>query len=109
VPVTGTASATCRVSYVVTDSWSGGFAASVTVQNSGSAVNGWSLGWSFPGGQVVQGHWHGQFQQTGAKVTVTNAAHNALIPAGGSINLGFTASGSPATPTPFTLNGAACS
>ncbi|MFC6017027.1 cellulose binding domain-containing protein [Plantactinospora solaniradicis] len=109
VPVTGTASATCRVSYVVTDSWSGGFAASVTVQNSGPAVSGWSLGWSFPGGQVIQGHWHGQFQQTGAKVTVTNEAHNAMIPAGGSVNLGFTASGSPATPTPFTLNGAACS
>ncbi|GAA3723398.1 hypothetical protein GCM10022225_00320 [Plantactinospora mayteni] len=109
VPVTGTASTTCRVSYAVTDSWSGGFAASVTVHNSGPAVTGWSLGWSFPGDQVVQGHWHGQFQQSGAAVVVTNEAHNATIPAGGSVNLGFTASGTPVTPAPFTLNGAPCS
>ncbi|GIG86897.1 cellulose binding domain-containing protein [Plantactinospora endophytica] len=109
VPVTGTASSTCRISYAVTDSWSGGFAASVTVHNSGPAISGWSLRWSFPGNQVVQGRWHGQFQQSGPAVLVTNEAHNATIPAGGSVNLGFTASGSPVTPVPFTLNGAPCS
>lgn len=107
VPVTDIAT-TCRVSYVVTESWATGFNASVTVQNSGPAVSGWSLAWSFPGNQVVQGYWNGQFQQTGSSVVVTNQAHNVTIPAGGSVSVGFTASGAAATPTPFTLNGTIC-
>ena len=107
VPATASAS-TCRVSFVVTNSWSTGYAASVTVYNDGPAVNGWSLGWTFPGGQVVQGHWNGVFQQTGPAVTVTNEGHNAAIPTGGAVNVGFTADGSPAVPAPFTLNGTTC-
>lgn len=107
VPATEIAS-TCRVSYVITDSWGTGFNASVTVHNSGPAVSGWSLAWSFPGDQVIQGYWHGQFQQTGSSVVVTNDAHNVTIPGGGSVNIGFTASGTPTTPALFTLNGTAC-
>ncbi|WBB71391.1 cellulose binding domain-containing protein [Micromonospora sp. WMMD1128] len=107
VPATDVAS-TCRVSFVVTNSWSTGYAASVTVYNDGPAVTGWSLGWSFPGGQVVQGHWNGVFQQTGPQVTVTNESHNVSIPTGGAVNVGFTADGTPANPAPFTLNGTTC-
>lgn len=107
VPVTGIAT-TCRISYVITDSWGTGFTASVTVHNSGPAINGWSLAWSFPGNQVIQGQWNGQFQQTGSSVVVTNEAHNINIPADGSVNFGFTADGAPTTPAPFTLNGATC-
>lgn len=107
VPATAIAS-TCRVSFVVTDSWGTGYNASVTVYNDGPAINGWSVGWTFPGGQLVQGHWNGVFQQTGPAVTVTNESHNAAIPTGGAVNFGFTANGSPATPTPFTLNGTIC-
>nr|MDT0661665.1 cellulose binding domain-containing protein [Micromonospora sp. DSM 115978] len=107
VPATAIAS-TCRVSYAVTDSWGTGFTASVTVYNDGPPVNGWTLDWTFPGGQLVQGHWNGVFQQTGAGVTVTNENHNASIPTGGAVSFGFTAGGTPVTPAPFTLNGATC-
>ncbi|MEV0330880.1 cellulose binding domain-containing protein [Micromonospora echinospora] len=107
VPATAVAS-TCRVSFVVTNSWGTGYTASVTVYNDGPAINGWTLGWAFPGGQLVQGHWNGVFQQTGPAVTVTNENHNATIPTGGAVNVGFTANGSPATPAPFTLNGTTC-
>lgn len=107
VPATAIASS-CRVSFLVTDSWSTGYTASVTVYNDGPAITGWSLGWAFPGGQLVQGHWHGVFQQNGSAVTVTNESYNATIPTGGAVNFGFTANGSPATPTPFTLNGTIC-
>ncbi|WBB94914.1 cellulose binding domain-containing protein [Solwaraspora sp. WMMA2080] len=107
VPATAIASS-CRVSFVVTDSWGTGYTASVTVYNDGPAVNGWSVGWTFPGGQLLQGHWNGVFQQTGSAVTVTNESHNAAIPTGGAVNFGYTADGSPATPTPFTLNGTTC-
>jgi cellulase/cellobiase CelA1 len=107
VPATAMPSS-CRVSFVITDSWGTGFTASVTVYNDGPPVNGWSVGWSFPGGQLVQGRWNGVFQQTGAAVTVTNENYNAAIPTGGAVSFGFTANGSPATPAPFTLNGTTC-
>lgn len=109
VPATTTTASTCRVSYVITDSWGTGFNASVTVQNSGPSITGWQVGWSFPGNQVVQGRWNGQFQQTGSSVVVTNEGHNVSIPSGGSVSFGFTANGAPATPAPFTLNGTTCS
>ncbi|MFG1840585.1 cellulose binding domain-containing protein [Micromonospora sp. NPDC049175] len=107
VPATKIAS-TCRVSFVVTNSWVTGYSASVTVYNDGPAANGWSLGFTFPGGQLVEGHWNGLFQQAGSAVTVTNENHNASIPTGGAVNFGFTASGPPATSAPFTLNGTTC-
>ncbi|MDG4833252.1 cellulose binding domain-containing protein [Solwaraspora sp. WMMD1047] len=107
VPATAIASS-CRVSFVVTDSWSTGYTASVTVYNDGPAINGWSLGWAFPGGQTIQGHWNGVFQQTGSAVTVGNENYNAAIPTGGAVSFGFTANGSPASPAPFTLNGTVC-
>jgi len=47
------AAAGCRVSYAVTNSWQGGFGASVAVTNLGDPVNGWTLGWTFPSGQTV--------------------------------------------------------
>ncbi|MFB6396842.1 cellulose binding domain-containing protein [Polymorphospora lycopeni] len=107
VPATALASS-CRVSFVVTNSWSTGYTASVTVYNDGPPVNGWTLGWNFPGGQIVQGHWNGIFQQTGAAVTVTNENYNAAIPTGGAVSFGYSADGSPVTPVPFTLNGTTC-
>ena len=54
--------------------------------------------------------WSGVYSQTGAAVTVTNAAWNGTIPAGGSVDIGFNGShtGTNARPTAFTVNGAAC-
>ena len=38
----------------MTNSWSGGFQGQVVVKNTGSGtLNGWSLGWTFPGGQAI--------------------------------------------------------
>ncbi|WP_229399134.1 cellulose binding domain-containing protein [Micromonospora okii] len=108
VPVTGTA-ATCRISFTVTASWANGYTAAVTVYNDGPQVNNWTVGWTYGGGQLVQGGWNGVFQQTGPAVTVANESYNATIQSGGSVSFGFTASGPATNPAPFTLNGAACS
>lgn len=44
------ADADCKVTYKVTNQWSGGFQAEVTLTNTGTtAYDGWQLGWSFPG------------------------------------------------------------
>jgi cellulase/cellobiase CelA1 len=92
--------------------WSGGFTANLTVTNtSSSALNGWTLKFSFPGSQQMTQGWNGVFSQSGNQVTITNASWNAALPANGSVNPGFNGSwsGSNPAPTSFTLNGASCS
>jgi hypothetical protein len=110
-PTTPPAGSTaCRITYA-TDSWSNGFVANVTVANTGSSpVNGWSLGFTLPGGQSVTNSWNTTLSGTSGAVTARNVTWNGSIPAGGSASFGFqgTYSGSFAVPSAFSLNGAAC-
>ncbi|WP_439656976.1 cellulose-binding domain-containing protein [Lentzea sp. HUAS TT2] len=104
-PVTG-----CSVAYVVTHTWQGGFRTDVTLRNTGSAeINGWTLRWTFSGGQTVSEMWNATHRQTGRDVSATAVPYNVKIPMGQSLLLGFTASGTATTPGAFTLNGNACS
>ncbi|GIH20950.1 endo-1,4-beta-xylanase [Rugosimonospora africana] len=105
------ASGRCHVTYQVASQWNTGFTANVTVANTGStAINGWTLRWTFANGQKVTQSWNGTFSQSGAQVTVTNVSYNGTIPAGGSTSLGFNGSwsGTNAVPTSFTVNGTTC-
>ena len=53
------AAAGCRVDYTVTNQWSGGFGASVTIVNLGDPLNGWTLTFTFPNaGQRVSQGWN---------------------------------------------------
>src|SRR5581483_10432609 len=106
--------ASCKVVYTITNQWNTGFGASFTITNTGTtAINGWSLQFSFANGQTITQLWNGNFTQSGAMVTVTNLPYNGSIPAGATLSSppGFNAnwSGSNTVPTSFTLNGAACS
>src|SRR6185437_13174257 len=105
-PPTGGAAA-CRVTYKA-NTWNNGFTADVSVANTGgSAINGWTLAWSFAGNQRVTNAWNASVSQSGQAVTARNASYNGSIPPGGSTSFGFQAeySGSNATPNAFTLNG----
>ncbi|MDX3714859.1 cellulase family glycosylhydrolase [Streptomyces europaeiscabiei] len=107
----GGSTAACAIGYRVTGTWSGGFQGEVVIRNTGtSAVDGWTLRWTFPDSQRVSSLWGGTVAQSGAAVTVTAASYTANIPAAGSVTLGFTATRGSANPAPtaFTLNGAAC-
>ncbi|MGD9155219.1 MAG: glycoside hydrolase family 9 protein [Bacillota bacterium] len=100
----------CAVSYTQYD-WGGGATVGITVKNNGTAaINGWKLAWEFAGDQQIGNLWNGSFTQNGTAVTVSNAAHNAGIPAGGTVSFGFNISysGTNAEPTAFTLNGISC-
>ncbi|MFC0541681.1 cellulose binding domain-containing protein [Kutzneria chonburiensis] len=116
-PVTFTvpppANSSCAVHYEVTSSWNGGFGGAITVTNrAATAVNGWSLTFSWPdAGEAVQSGWNGVWSQTGRQVTVANADWNRTIAAGGSVSLGFngTDTGAAPAPTVFSLNGTVCS
>ncbi|KDN77219.1 beta-mannosidase [Streptomyces olindensis] len=102
----------CGVGYRVTSSWPGGFQGEITLRNTGtSAINGWTLRWTFPDSQRITNLWGGTATQSGSEVSVAAASYTATIPAAGSVTLGFTATRATANPSPtaFTLNGADCS
>ena len=115
-PVTFTvpppASSSCAVHYVVNSSWPGGFNASVTLTNKGStAINGWTLTFTFPAGESVQSGWDGTWTQSGQNVTVKDAGWNSTIAAnGGTVGIGFNGndSGQTTPPAAFFINGTIC-
>jgi hypothetical protein len=115
-PVTFTvpppSNSSCAVHYVVNSSWGGGFNASVTLTNKGTAaINGWTLTFTFPSGESVQGGWDGTWTQSGQNVTVTDAGWNSALGAnGGNVSIGFNGSDSGQTtpPAAFFINGTIC-
>ncbi|WBB54137.1 cellulose binding domain-containing protein [Verrucosispora sp. WMMD573] len=104
------AAAGCRVDYRVTNQWTGGFGADVTVTNLGDPVNGWTLTWTWAAGQQVTQAWNTTVTQSGAQVSARNVDYNAAIGTNGSVNFGFNGSwnGSNPAPTSFALNGTTC-
>jgi hypothetical protein len=86
--------------------------ADITVTNTGTtAINGWTLSFTFPGDTKVTSAWNMALTQTGQSVSATNLAFNAAIPAGGNQTMGFqgTWTSNDAAPTAFRVNGSACS
>jgi len=109
----GGGSSSCVVDYSITNSWSGGFGAAITITNNGTgAVSSWTLAWSFANGQTIAQFWDGAETQSGANVTVTNLSYNGSISPGGSVTgLGFNGTWNNSTnaiPTAISLNGTAC-
>jgi beta-glucosidase len=91
----------CAVQWKVTNSWPGGFQAEVTISNTGtSAFGGWKVSWSSPTATITS-LWNGALTQSGANVSVASAAYNGTVAAGGSASFGFTANGTPGTPSPI--------
>ncbi|WP_405851316.1 cellulase family glycosylhydrolase [Streptomyces sp. NBC_00090] len=107
----GTPGASCAVGYRVVGEWPGGFQGEIVLRNTGTApVNGWTLGFSFSGGQTVGNMWGGTATQTGAVVSVTPASYTATIAPSGSVTLGFIGTKDTTNPPPtsFTVDGTAC-
>lgn len=101
----------CKVSYTLSSQWPGGFSANITITNTGSAINGWILTFTFPGDQKITNLWNGTVSQSGEQVIITNASWNGSIPSQGTVSLGFNGSwtGINNSPGSFVLNGHVCS
>lgn len=103
----------CTVKYTP-NPWSNGFTAEIKITNtSASAIQGWTLTWSFANGQQLTGGWNATLTQSGANISASNpASHwNGTIAAnGGAATFGIQAThnGTNAVPTNFALNGTAC-
>jgi hypothetical protein len=105
------AAAGCRVAYAVTNQWSGGFGASVTVTNLGDPLSGWNLTFAFPAaGQSVTQGWNATWTQSGSTVTAASVSWNASLGTNAAVGLGFNGAWTTANPSPtaFTLNGVGC-
>ena len=101
----------CRVGYAV-NAWNTGLTAEVTITNTGAtAVNGWSLAFTLPGGQAITNGWNATYSPTSGAVTARNVSYNGTIAPNGSVSIGFQANhtGNTGRPASFTLNGTACS
>ncbi|MFL6144174.1 MAG: cellulose binding domain-containing protein [Labedaea sp.] len=107
------AQSNCAVRLTDASNWGSGFVASLDLTNTGTnPVTGWTLTFSWPTAlQQMAGGWNGTWNQTGTRVTVTNADFNAMLGPGASANIGFVGnySGPNVLPTAFTLNGSLCS
>jgi hypothetical protein len=113
---TGTpSSSTCAVTYDVTQGWSSGFVANVSITNTGpNAINGWTLAFSFPASSesVSSSNWNANWSGSGQNVVATNVGWDGYLApnAGNTYSIGFVANQSGAYPSPasFTLNGTVC-
>ena len=53
----------CQVSYSVSSDWGSGFTAAITIQNTGSAITSWTLGYSYAGNQKISQGWSGNWSR----------------------------------------------
>jgi len=86
----------CTAMYNVTSAWTGGFQGEVMVHAGTAAVNGWTVSFTFPGGQKIAQAWNGKATSSGSLVTVKNESYNGSISAGNYTTFGFLASGTAA-------------
>ena len=63
----------CQVTY--TKSWEGGngYGANLEIRNTGAAINGWSLVFSFANGERIQNGWPVTFSQSVATTSIGSA------------------------------------
>ena len=90
----------CQVTYTVQSDWGTGFTVAITIENTGSAITSWTLGYSYAGNQALAQGWSGNWSQSGQAVTVTNASWNGSLAASASVQIGanFNYSGSNTAP-----------
>ena len=103
--------AACRVAYTA-NTWNNGFTADVVVTNTGStAINGWTVAWTWQGNQQVTNAWNATVTQSGTQVSARNVGYDATIAPAATVDFGFqgTYSGTNTAPTGFTLNNTLCS
>jgi poly(hydroxyalkanoate) depolymerase family esterase len=108
-PTTPPPSGSCRVGYTV-NAWNTGLTATISITNTGAAVNGWTLGFTLPAGQTITSGWNATYSPSSGTVTARNVSYNGALATGASTSIGLQAThtGDSGRPTAFTLNGQAC-
>ncbi|WP_433203577.1 cellulase family glycosylhydrolase [Dactylosporangium sp. CS-047395] len=100
----------CTATVKIDNAWQGGYQASVTVKNTGTAaVNPWTATFTVASGVTLQSGWNATVTQSGTTFTAAAPSWAPSLAAGASVTIGFTANG-PSSPAPsgVKLNGATC-
>jgi lysophospholipase L1-like esterase len=92
--------ATCTATYTIVSQWQGAFQGEVTVRAGSRAITGWTVGFSFTGGQLITQSWNTRLTQTSAAVSATNLDWNGSLGAGASTTFGFLANWNGTNPVP---------
>ncbi|QKW17226.1 CotH kinase family protein [Verrucosispora sp. NA02020] len=92
----------CTATYSVTSQWTGGFQGEVRVTAGTRAISGWTVTWTFAGGQTISQAWNATVTSQGSAVTARNVSYNGTLAAGASTTFGFlgATTGTPSAPTP---------
>ncbi len=111
---TSTASSSSRASnsgkctYSINNDWGNGFTAAIKITNtSSSAINGWSVSWSYADATRVTNVWNGVMTGNNP-YTATNYDWNKTIQPGQSVEFGFQGTKSNGTATIPTVTGSVC-
>ncbi len=100
-PPPGTA---CTATFKVTNSWSGGYQAEVTVDNSGTVpLLGWMVMWSEPAGNTVASNWNSVFSSMDGQLMAENADWNGRMAVGATTTFGYVINGT-APPSPLVMS-----
>jgi Cellulose binding domain len=78
----------CQAAYSVTRQWSTGFTAAITITNSDVGITAWTLRFTFPGDQQIDGGWDGDWSESGETVSVTNASWDGTLAPSGTLTIG---------------------
>ena len=73
--------------------WTGGFVATVKVTAGSSAMSGWTVGLTLPGGAAVTSTWNASATGSSGSVSFANVSYNGSVAAGGSTEFGFQGTG----------------
>ncbi|GIJ24559.1 cellulase family glycosylhydrolase [Micromonospora lutea] len=82
-------SAGCTATYSISGQWQGGFQGDVRVTAGSSAINGWTVRWTYANGQTVTQSWSVTITSSGSSVTARNVDYNGRLGAGASTTFGF--------------------
>ena len=106
----GGGAVSCTATQTVDNAWQGGFQATVTVKNTGTAtINPWQATWTMPSGATLSSGWNATVTQTGTTMTATAPTWSPALAAGASVSVGFTATGGTTTTlSGIALNGTTC-
>jgi mannan endo-1,4-beta-mannosidase len=79
----------CTATYSIVGSWPNGFQGDVKVTAGSSAINGWTVTWTYANGQTVSQAWSATVTSSGSSVTARNVSYNGKLAAGAATNFGF--------------------
>jgi poly(hydroxyalkanoate) depolymerase family esterase len=97
---TGGPTGACSAVIKVVGTWDSGWQANVDVTAGSAAITGWTLQWTWPGGQTISSSWNADVTTSGSSVTAGDVGWNGAVAAGQTrtSSWGFIGTGSAATP-----------